>query len=133
MSENLFLGFSYSRIFTGRASCYKKNILIERRLNLATEDFMMTKRPPDTYTMISIRIDNELLRWIERYVRIEAAGKDIKMSRNSVICGMLQTMREVVEYREQTEWGGKTQIEKIQEAMAAAATKHSKPTADFSA
>lgn len=83
-------------------------------------------RPSETYSTISIRIDNDLLTWLERYVRITAASMDIKMSRNSVICGMLQTMREIVEYREKNEWDGKTQIEKVQEIMDADAAKRAK-------
>ena len=90
-------------------------------------------KPPPTHSNITVRIPNDLLKWIDRYTRIQALDREIRVTRNAVINGFLEQMKEIIELQEKHQFQGKTHIEMIQAAMEDAEAKHRKPTAEPSA
>ena len=91
-------------------------------------------RVEPTHSSFTIRIPVDLLKWLDRYTRIQALDREIRVTRNSVINGFLEQMKEIIELQEKHQWEGKSHIEMIQAAMEAADAKHRhKPSADDSA
>ena len=81
-----------------------------------------------THSTFSVRVPADLLKWIDRYTSIKSLDREIRVTRNEIINGFLEQMREIIELQEKEQWGGKSHIEVIREAMDAASAKHSKPS-----
>lgn len=90
-------------------------------------------RVEPTHHSFTIRVPTNLMKWLDRYTRIQALDREIRVTRNEVINNFLEQMREIVEFQEKHQWAGKTHIEMMQSIMEDAATKHGrKPTAEKS-
>ena len=68
---------------------------------------------------VSVRFPIELLEWIDNYSRILAVDQKKRVTRNMTVIGFLETMKSIVEYREQHEFEG-THIEEIERIIALA-------------
>ena len=73
----------------------------------------------DKTKTVSVRFPIELLDWIDRYSRILAVDENKRVTRNMVVINFLETMKAVIEYREQHEFNG-THVEEIEKIIAIA-------------
>lgn len=69
--------------------------------------------------VVGIRFPVELLDWIDNYSRILAVDQKRRITRNTIVIGFLETMKSIIEYREQHEFEG-THIEEIEKIIAMA-------------
>ena len=79
------------------------------------EDIEMIVKENET-RVVGIRFPVELLEWIDRYSRILAVDENKRVTRNQVVIGFLESMKSIVEYREQHEFNG-SHVEEIEKVI----------------
>ncbi len=88
-------------------------------INITYEYAAMIIKENET-RVVGIRFPVELLNWIDRYSRITAVAGDKRITRNMVVIGFLEQMKEVIEYRERNEFESGSHVAEIEKIIAVA-------------